>query len=233
MRKRFYKQVAVTELDGGGYGVALDGRRIMTPGGATLAMPSRALAEAVAAEWDWQEEDIRPLTMPMMRLAATAIDRIGKERAVIVDQIAAYGGSDLLCYRAEGPDSLVARQAEVWQPLLDWAADTYGAKLAVTQGIGHVAQDTSALAALRSAVEALNDHRLAAVSQLTASCGSLVVALAVEAGHIGAEAAAAASLLDEDWQIEQWGQDREAVERRDNVAREIADAARFLELLAG
>jgi chaperone required for assembly of F1-ATPase len=233
VKKRFYKEAAVIALDGGGHGVALDGRPIRTPGGARLAAPTLALAEAIAAEWEAQDEDIRPLTMPMMRLAATAIDRIGKERAAIVDGVAAYGGSDLLCYRAEGPDRLVERQAELWQPLLDWAAEAHGARLGVTQGIGHVAQDVAALAALRGAVAALDDYRLAAVSQLTASCGSLVVALALEAGHIDAGRATAASQLDEDWQAEQWGHDKEAADRRRNVAGEIADAARFLELLAG
>ena len=119
----------------------------------------------IAAEWAAQEDEIRPLTMPMMRLAATAIDRIGKERAAIVGQIAAYGGSDLLCYRAESPAPLIERQAALWQPLLDWAAEAHGARLAATQGITHVTQDQGALDALRAALEALDDCRLAAVSQ--------------------------------------------------------------------
>lgn len=231
MTKRFYKEAAVIDAEGGGYGVALDGRPIRTPGGVPLTAPTRALAETIAAEWDAQEDEVRPLTMPMMRLAATAIDRIGSERAVIVDQIAAYGGSDLLCYRAESPAPLVERQAALWQPLLDWAAEAHGARLTATQGITHIAQDPAALDALRAAVEALDDCHLAAVSQLTASCGSLVIALALAASHIGAGEATAASLLDEDWQIEKWGHDAEALERRGNVAREIADAARYLKLL--
>ena len=230
MSKRFYKE-AVTVAAGGGHGVALDGRPIRTPGGAPLTAPTAALAETIAAEWAAQEDEIRPLTMPMMRLAATAIDRIGNERSAIVDQIAAYGGSDLLCYRAESPAPLVARQAALWQPLLDWAAETHGARLAVTQGITHVAQDQAALDALRAAVEALDDSRLAAVSQLTPICGSLVIALAIVAGHIGADEATAASLLDEKWQAEQWGEDEEAAERHENLAKEIAAAVRFLELL--
>ena len=233
MKKRFYKQAAVIDREDGGYGIALDGRPIRTPGGSQLAAPTRALAEAVAAEWNAQGDEISPQTMPMMRLAATAIDRIGRERMAIVDGIAAYGGSDLLCYRAESPAGLVERQAKLWQPLLDWAAETHGARLAVTQGISHIAQDEAALAALRKAVESQDDYRLAAVSQLTPACGSLVIALALLAGHIGADRAVEASQLDEDWQAEQWGQDKEAIDRRANVAREIADAARFLELLAG
>ncbi len=231
MSKRFYKQAAATDAEGGGHGVALDGRPIRTSGGALLIAPTVVLAEAIAGEWAAQEGDIRPLTMPMMRLAATAIDRVAAERAAIVDRIAAYGGSDLLCYRAEAPAPLVERQAALWQPLLDWAAETHGAQLAVTHGITHIAQDQAALDALRAAVEALDDFRLAAVSQLTAGCGSLAIALAVSAGHIGAEEAAAASLLDEEWQAEQWGEDAEATERRRNLARETADAVRFLDLL--
>jgi chaperone required for assembly of F1-ATPase len=231
--KRFYEQAAVTVAGGGGHGIALDGRPIRTPGGVRLAAPNSALAEAIAAEWAAQEGEIRPLTMPMMRLAATAIDRVAAERAAIVDQIAAYGGSDLLCYRAETPAPLVERQAALWQPLLDWAAETHGARLAVTHGITHVAQEQAALDALRAAADALDDFRLAAVSQLTAGCGSLVIALAVSAGHIGAEEATAASLLDEKWQAEQWGEDAEATERRRTLAREIADAMRFLDLLDG
>jgi len=229
--KRFYKQVAVTIVEDGGHGIALDGRPIRTPGGAPLTAPTAALAEAIAAEWAAQDDEIRPLTMPMMRLAATAIDRIGKERAAIVDQIAAYGGSDLLCYRAESPASLIERQATLWQPLLDWAAEAHGARLVVTRGITHVAQDQAALDALRAAVDDLDDCRLAAVSHFTATCGSLVIALAIAARHIGAAEATAASQLDEEWQAEQWGEDAEATERHGNLAREIADAARFMELL--
>jgi chaperone required for assembly of F1-ATPase len=231
--KRFYKQVAVTIVEDGGHGIALDGRPIRTPGGAPLTAPTAALAEAIAAEWAAQDDEIRPLTMPMMRLAATAIDRIGRERAAIVDQIAAFGGSDLLCYRTESPASLIERQATLWQPLLDWAAEAHGARLVVTRGIIHVAQDQAALDALRAAVDDLDDCRLAAVSHLIATCGSLVIALAIAARHIGAAEATAACQLDEEWQAEQWGEDAEATERHGNLAREIADAVRFLELLEG
>ena len=231
MTKRFYKLASVVDAEDGGHGVALDGRPIRTPGGALLTAPTATLAEAIAAEWAAQDDEIRPSTMPMMRLAATAIDRIDTERAVIVDQITAYGGSDLLCYRAESPTPLIDRQAALWQPLLDWAAEVHGARLAVTRGITHVAQDQVALDALRAAVEDLDDCRLAAVSHLTASCGSLVIALAIAARHIGAAEATAASQLDEQWQAEQWGEDAEATQRHDNLAQEIGDAARFMDLL--
>jgi chaperone required for assembly of F1-ATPase len=230
LTKRFYKRAAATE-DSGQYTVLLDGRQVRTPGGAALALPTRRLAEAVAGEWEAQENEVRPLTMPMMRLAATAIDRIGKEREAITWQIAAYGGSDLLCYRAEDPDSLVERQASRWQPLLDWAAQTYGARLIVTHAVTPVSQDEKALASLRSALEGLDDFRLAAVSQLTVSSGSLVIALAVAAGRIDSGEAIAASQLDEEWQAEQWGHDSDAALRREGLAREIEDAERFLGLL--
>lgn len=230
MTKRFYEQATATE-EGGRYGLALDGRPVRTPGGHPLALPTRKLAEAIAAEWAEQGEKIRPLTMPLMRLAATAMDRIGNERQAIVDQIAVYGGSDLLCYRADGPDSLVERQARRWQPLLDWAAEAYGARLIVTHAVVPVRQDDSALAALRAALERLDDFRLTAVSQLTVASGSLIIALALAAGRIGSREAIAASQLDEEWQAEQWGHDSDAALRREELAREIEDAERFLELL--
>ncbi len=233
MTKRFYRQAAAVAADDGGYGVALDGRPVRTPGGAPLSVPAKALAEAIAGEWREQEGEIRPLAMPLMCLAATAIDRVTRERKAIAGQVAAYGGSDLLCYRAEEPAGLVARQAEYWQPLLDWAAAEYGARLAVADGVTPVEQDDAALAALARAVEAHDDFRLAGLSQLTAICGSLILGLAVAARRIGAQEAVAASQLDEDWQAEKWGQDDAAKARREALAAEIAAAARFLELLGG
>ncbi len=230
-RKRFYKTAAATKLADGGYGVALDGRILRSPGGMRLAVPSLGLADSIAAEWQAQDADIRPLTMPMTRLAATALDRVGRERTAIVEQIAAYGGTDMLCYRAESPEELVERQAAVWQPLLDWVEERYGARLTVTAGIMHIAQDKAALESLRAAVDAHDNFRLAALSQLTAACGSLVVALAVVEDRIAADGATEASQLDEDWQTERWGQDHEAAQRRCNLVREIVDAGRFLDLL--
>jgi len=228
---RFYTESTIVTLPNGAFGVALDGRPVRTPGGAHVALPASALAEAVAAEWAAQEGTVRPSTMPMTRLAATAIDRIGRERDAMVAQIAAYGGSDLLCYRADAPEALACRQADAWQPLLDWCAQTYGAELAVTEGVTHVDQPPESLAALRAAVAEMDDYRLAALSQLTAACGSLVLALAVCAGRLDAAEATAASQLEERWQAETWGSDSEAEARRETLAREIADAERFLQLL--
>ena len=231
MTKRFYTETAVIALADGASGIALDGRPIRTPGGAKVALPGRALAAAIAAEWAAQEGKVDVLSMPLMRLAATALDRIGRERDAVVSTLAAYAAHDLLCYRADAPGALAARQADSWQPLLDWCARAHGAQLAVTEGVIHVEQPPEALAALRAAVDAMDDFRLAALSQLTAACGSLVLALAVCSGRIDSAAAIAASQLDEVWQAKKWGEDAEAATRRANLAREITDAARFLDLL--
>ena len=233
MTRRFYKQAAAVALEDGGHGVALDGRPVRTPAGARLAVPAAALAEAIAGEWAAQAEEIRPLEMPLMRLAETAIDRVGGARAELVGQVAAYGGSDLLCYRASHPEPLARRQAELWQPLLDWAAEAHGARLQATAGVVPLRQEPAALEALKDAVEAHDDFRLAALSQLTASSGSLVIALAACGRRIGADEAVAASQLDEEWQAERWGQDLKATERRRTLAGEIAAAIRFLDLLDG
>lgn len=233
MSKRFYREVTVTRLDDGGFGVALDGRPVRTPARAPFTLPTAALAQAIADEWAAQEGEVRPRAMPMMRLAATAIDRVGGAREELVGRIAAYAGFDLLCYRASTPQELVRQQAATWQPLLDWAQETFGAHLAVTEGVTPVAQPPEALAALRRAVEAHEDFPLAALSQLTAACGSLVLALAAAHGHVGPERAVAASQLDEAWQAAQWGHDSEAAGRRVALAEEIAAAIRFLELLRG
>lgn len=231
MKKRFYQEVSAISLEDGGHGVALDGRPVRTPKGNALTIPTTTLAAAIASEWDAQQDGIEPLSMPMMRLAVTAIDGIGAARGEVVDRIAAFGGTDLLCYRAAGPEGLVQRQAAQWQPLLDWAAETHGARLTATEGIVAVAQDPAALAALRAAVEAFDDFPLAVLSQLTAACGSLVLALAAASRRLDVETAVAASQLDELWQAEKWGHEAEAAKRRQALADEIADAMRFLDLL--
>jgi chaperone required for assembly of F1-ATPase len=231
--KRVYKTVEVAGADGG-WEVRLDGRPLRTPGRAPMTLPRRALAEAVAAEWDAQSDEVRPDTMPMMQLASTAIDRIGKVRVEIVEAVARYAETDLLCYRAEAhqPD-LQDRQTRVWQPLLDWAALRYDAQLAVSTGLMPVPQPKGACRALRAAVEALDDMRLAGLQNATAACGSLVVALALFEGRITAEEAYEASQLDETFQIEQWGEDAEATRRRAAIRQDIADTRRFLDLIEG
>lgn len=228
--KRFYKQAAAG-MHPDGYGVFLDGRPIRTPAKRHMILPSEALAAAIADEWMAQEEKVDPATMPMMRLAATAIDRVGPQRDHVIGEIAAYGGSDLLCYRAEYPDALIMRQAADWDPLLSWCEECFGARLAVTSGIVHIPQDDAALAALRDAVAACDDFTLSALHTLVGASGSLILGLAVLHGRMEAGAAFAASQIDEDFQREQWGEDKEALERRARLQASMEDAARFLILL--
>jgi chaperone required for assembly of F1-ATPase len=228
--KRVYTSVD-TRPAGSGWGIALDGRPLRTPAKRDLIVPSEALAATIAAEWDAQESDIRPETMPLTRLAATAIDRTAEKRADIVAEIANYAVTDLLCYRAERPPALAARQEAVWQPLLDWAAGRYDAGLAVTAGIVPTAQSPASLKAYAAAVAALDHFRLTALQAATAASGSLILALALHEKRLDAEAAFAASQLDETFQIEAWGEDAEAARRRRALAADIAAAARFLDLL--
>jgi chaperone required for assembly of F1-ATPase len=229
--KRVYKEVAARVVEGG-WGVFLDGRPLRTPAKRELTVPSERLAEAIAAEWDAQQTDIRPHTMPLTRLAATALDHTAHQREKIVAEIASYAGTDLVCYRAERPPALAARQHAAWQPLIDWAARRYDSGLTVTAGIVPTPQSPASLRAFAAAVAAFDDFRLTALQALTAACGSLVIALALAEGRLDADAAFAAAQLDETFQIEAWGEDAEATRRRALLADDIRAAARFLELLA-
>jgi chaperone required for assembly of F1-ATPase len=228
--KRVYKTVEARPAEGG-WGVALDGRPLRTPAKRELTVPSAPLAAAIAAEWDAQHSEIQPLTMPLTRLAATAIDRTVEKRGEIVSEIANYAATDLVCYRATHPPALAARQEAIWQPLIDWAAGRYDAGLAVTVGIIPTAQSPASLRAYAGAVDALDHFRLTALQAATTACGSLIIALALYEGRLDAEAAFAASQLDETFQIEAWGEDAEAAKRRAALAEDISAAARFLALL--
>jgi chaperone required for assembly of F1-ATPase len=228
--KRVYREVTTRPVSGG-WGIALDGRPMRTPGRSELIVPSAALAEAIAAEWDAQQGDIRPATMPLTRLAATAIDRTACQRELVAAEAANYASTDLVCYRAEHPPALVARQQETWQPLIDWAMRRYDAGLTVTSGIVPQPQPPATLKAFAAAVAAQDDFRLTALHTATAALGSLVIALALLEGRLDAEAAFAASQLDESFQIEAWGEDAEAAARRQALAEDIAAAARFVQLL--
>ena len=228
--RRVYKSVETRPVERG-WGVSLDGRPLRTPAKRELSVPSAALAAAIAAEWDAQQPDIRPHTMPLTRLAATAIDRTADQRDKVAAEVAHYAGTDLVCYRAEHPPALAARQEAVWQPLLDWAAGRYDAGLAVTAGILPAAQSPASLKAFAAAVSSLDDFRLTALQATTAACGSLVIALALMEGRLDAEAAFDASQLDETFQIEAWGEDAEAIRWRAALADDIKAAARFLSLL--
>ena len=229
--KRVYKKVE-TRLAERGYGVALDGRPMRTPAKRDLVVPSAALAAAIAAEWDAQQDEIRPATMPLTRLAATAIDRTSQQREQTVAQTANYAGTDLVCYRADHQPALAARQQAVWQPLIDWATLRFDAPLTVTAGVIPTRQSPASLKAFTAAVAAHDDFRLTALHTLTAATGSLVIALALIEGRLDAEAAFAASELDESFQIEAWGEDSEAAKRREALTADIAAATQFIELLA-
>ena len=228
--KRVYRKVATGPANGG-WAVALDGRPMRTPAKHDMLVPTEALAQAIAAEWDAQQDEVRPATMPLTRLAATAIDHTAAQRDQVVAETANYAGTDLICYRADHPPALIARQQEVWGPLVEWAMLRYDAALAVTSGIVPTRQSPAALNAFAAAVAAQDDFRLTALHTLTAACGSLVIALAVFEGRLDAEAAFATSQLDETFQIEEWGEDAEAAARRRGLAEDIAAAARFAELL--
>jgi chaperone required for assembly of F1-ATPase len=231
--KRLYKIARAEPVAGGGYGVMLDAKRLLTPAKLPLVVPSLALAEAIAEEWQAQGERLQPRTMPLMRLASTAIDLVTRRHGDVVAELAAYAGTDLLCYRADQPPELAARQHAMWQPLLDWATLRYDAPLIVTAGIVPVTQPPASLHALAAAVEAYEPMRLTALHALTTATGSLIIALAVLEGEIDADAAFAAAQLDENFQIERWGEDYEAADRRAALKADIATAARFAMLLSG
>lgn len=227
--KRFYKTVAVAKTEDG-WQVQLDGRPVKTPKRAALALPTKALAEAVAAEWDAQTITIDPRSMPLTKLANTTLDGvIGREEAVRAE-IVAYAGNDLLCYRAERPERLVQLQHERWDPLLTWATERFGARLHATTGVMPVTQAEECVARLGEAVEALDAYALAACHVMTTLTGSAVLALAHLHGRLTAEEAWSAAYVDEDFQIGQWGEDFEARKRRDARHAEILAAARFYAL---
>jgi chaperone required for assembly of F1-ATPase len=228
--KRIYRKAEAVPA-GSGYAVALDGKLVKTPGTQDLIVPSRALAMAIAEEWNAQYEEVRPATMPLTRLAATAIDRVSKNREAIAQQTAHYAGTDLVCYRATHPPALAARQQTVWQPLIDWAVLRYDAPLVVTTGVIPRSQSPASLRAFGAVVAELDDFALTALHAATAACGSLIIALALIEGHLDAREAFAASQLDESYQIEAWGEDAEQSERHLTLAADIEAAARFMSLL--
>lgn len=229
--KRFYKDVSVRE-EGGAWRVLLDGRTLKTQARNTVELPNKELAEAIAQEWRAQGENIDPPSMHLTRLAFGAIDGVKADRAKVADHALSFGRTDLLSYRADTPQELVARQATAWDPLLDWAAERHGAKLSVTSGIGHVAQEDEAIAAFEQAIAARDDYALAALHAATTLTGSLVLALALADRRLDAAEAFAAATVDESFQAEKWGLDFEAEQRLKRHSDELAAAERFLRLLS-
>lgn len=228
--KRFYKAVSVAE-EPGGQAVLLDRRAVKSPAKAPLLLPTARLAEAVAAEWAAQGDQIDASTMPMMSFSATTIDRVMPNREHVIGEIAGFGASDLLCYRAETPETLAARQAESWGKLLAWAEERLEARLVVTEGLMPVDQPKDAVARLRQHVEVHSDWELAPLHTVTTISGSLVIALALTQGHVDAEQAFEIGELDETFQAELWGIDREAEDRRRRRRAELEAAERFLTLV--
>jgi chaperone required for assembly of F1-ATPase len=225
--KRFYQEVTV-DLGGPGHRILLDGRPMRTPAKQVFAVPTARLAEAVADEWREQRDKIRPGTMPLTRLASTAIDRMPVQRQAAIDEAIAYADTDLLCYRAAEPFELVQRQQHAWQPMLEWLTETYGVRLAMTTSILPLVQPPAARALLRGAIEELDDWPLVGMHSATTALGSLVLGLCLLRGRLDADAALAASLLDELFEIERWGSDIEVERRHEVVRRDVTAAAQFL-----
>lgn len=230
LARRFYTSAAAVEKDGR-WRVELDGRLVRTPGRRELMVATRALAEAIATEWQAQGSHIDPGTMPLTRLANTAIDGVTGREAEVADDIAKYAGSDLLCYRADRPEGLVERQVALWEPVLAWAEDLLGVRFNRQTGLMPVAQPEELPGAMRRVTKDLDAFPLAALHVMTTLLGSAVLALAVLRERLTAEAAWAAAHVDEDWQIAQWGEDAEATLRRQKRWREMASAADFLRRL--
>lgn len=232
LRKRFYLHATARE----GGEVLLDGKQVFTPARKPLAAPSRALAEALAAEWNAQADMIDPARMPLTRLANVAIDAVDAKAAEVAAEVEQYLGSDLLCYRAAAPEGLAARQAQHWDPVLAWAREKFGARFVLAQGVVHVAQPSEAVAAMRARIpkdpgDIKSTWRLGALSSITALTGSALLALALAEGALDVEAAWTAAHVDEDWQMSQWGRDEMALARRDYRFAEMQAAATVLELV--
>jgi len=228
--KRVYKSVS-TEAVPGGWIARLDKRELLSPAKAPLIFPTARLADLAAAEWDAQKTDIRPDTMPINQLAATAVDLVARKRDEIVEATAAYAETDLVCYRATSPEGLVERHAAAWDPLLAWALSRYDAPLEVHAGVLPKPQPPASLATYRRVVAALDDWTLSAVQTATHAAGSLIIALALLEAKLDAEGAFAASQVDETWQIEKWGEDAEATQRRARLRGDLESATRFLDAL--
>lgn len=225
--KRFWKEVTIEPAGG----IALDGRPVRTPGRAALAVPTRALAEAIAEEWRAVGDTLDPRAMPLTGLANAAIDRIAPDPAVFAAGLAKYGESDLLYYRADEPAALVDRQAAAWDPLLDWAQHRYDIHFETVTGVMHRAQPEATIARLSEAVAALDPYRLAGLSPVVTISGSLVAALALIEDAATPEAVWQAAHVDEDWQAEQWGEDALAVQALEVRRAEFDAGVRFLGLV--
>jgi chaperone required for assembly of F1-ATPase len=227
--KRFYKDVSVTD-EGGRAALLLDGKPVRTPGKQPFAVRGKKLAEAIADEWRAQGEHIDPKTMPLTKLANTAIDGVAGRRDAVIENILNHARADLLCYRADGPMKLRDAQASHWDPVLAWAKDALKAPLTLAEGVVHVAQPDESIAALKNEIGKLDDLGLAGLHVMTSLAGSALLGLAVALKRLTPEAAWDAAHVDEDFQIGQWGEDAEAKARRAARKTDFDAAARALEL---
>jgi chaperone required for assembly of F1-ATPase len=229
--KRFYSEVTVVAA-AEGFAVHLDGKPVRTPAKMILTLPTQRAARLVADEFAAQRENIDPISMPVTRLINTAIDGIAQDTQAVLEDILRFSSSDLLCYRADGPEKLVERQAEAWDPVIDWARSALGARFVLAEGVMHVEQPREAIGAIGIHLKMRDDPlRLAALHLMTSLTGSALLALAVEAGELNVEAAWAAAHVDEDWQIEHWGEDFEAAQRRKLRKADMLAAANLLAAL--
>ncbi len=229
--KRFYENATVVREEGA-FAVRLDGKPVRTPGRALLALPSQAAAQLIADEWNAQGEEINPVSMPVLRLVNTATDGVSLEVDAVAEDILRFASSDLLLYRAEGPQGLVDRQRAAWDPVLDWAGTKLHARFVLAEGVMPVAQPREAIAAINIHLGSRKEPlRLASLHLMTSLMGSALLALAVEAGALDAEAAWKAAHVDEDWNTEQWGQDSEATARGNARRRDFLAAVALLRAL--
>ena len=230
LRARFYERAHVGDAAGPGFPVLLDGKPVRTPAREPLAAPSQILAEAIAAEWDAQREAVDPARMPLTRLANAIIDGVAKKPQPVAAEIEKYLGSDLLLYRAGEPDGLVALQTRHWDPIVEWARNTLGARFVLAQGVTFVTQPAEAIAAAAKAIPA-DPWQLGAANSATALTGSALLALALVHGRLDTEEAWAAAHVDEDWNMAQWGRDELALQRHAYRFAEMQAAARVLSAL--
>jgi chaperone required for assembly of F1-ATPase len=240
LRKRFYRQAQVGEKvgkeAGGGFPVLLDGKPVRTPARRALTAPTQSLAEQIAQEWNAQEQVIDPARMPLTRLANAVIDAVAEQSKPVADEVAKYLGADLLLYRAEAPAGLIERQSQIWDPVLAWAQETFGARFVPVAGVVFAAQPSEVITAARAAIPAdpgnMKDiWRLGAVASITTLTGSALLALALSDGQLDVDAAWAAAHVDEDWQMEHWGRDELALDRRAYGFAEMQAAATVLKFV--
>ncbi|MEO9827140.1 MAG: ATP12 family protein [Paracoccaceae bacterium] len=224
--KRFWQNATVEPTEGG-FAVHLDGKSVRTPGKRHLIVPTQAMAQRIAAEWQAQEEKINPESMPWTRSANSAIEKVSAARSGVEEHLIDYAGTDLLCYRATGPDSLIARQTAAWDPILDWAERVFEAKLATTSGVMPVAQPEESIQRLAKTMPTMSDFQITGFYDLVALSGSFLIGLAAIQGFADESELWAASRVDETWQIEQWGADEQAAEEAEIKKSAFLHATEF------